>query len=140
VYNHLARLTSVAGKDNLNINMLDRWTGEGTSNTVPRLVAADNNNNTRISSRYIEDGSYLRVKNVQLGVNLPQRLTQRIGLSNLKVYAAAHNLFTFTKYTGMDPEISMDNRFYATNPLVQGVDRGNYPAAQTIITGIEISF
>jgi TonB-dependent starch-binding outer membrane protein SusC len=140
VYNHLARLTSVAGKDNLNISMLDRWTGEGTSNTVPRLVAADNNNNTRISSRYIEDGSYLRIKNVQLGVNLPQRLTQRIGLSNLKVYAAAHNLFTFTKYTGMDPEISMDNRFYATNPLVQGVDRGNYPAAQTIITGIEISF
>jgi TonB-dependent starch-binding outer membrane protein SusC len=140
VYNHLDRMTSIAGKDNLNIGMLDRWTGEGTSNTVPRLVAADNNNNVRISSRYIEDGSYLRVKNVQFAVNLPQKAAQRIGVANLKVYAAAHNLFTFTKYSGMDPEISSDNRFYGTNQLVQGVDRGNYPAAQTILTGIEISF
>ncbi len=140
VYNHLARMTSIAGKDNLNMGMLDRWTGEGTSNIIPRLVAADNNNNVRISSRYIEDGSYVRVKNVQLSVNLPQKTAQRIGVANLKVYAAAHNLFTFTKYSGMDPEISNDNRFYGTNQLVQGVDRGNYPAAQTILTGIEISF
>jgi TonB-linked SusC/RagA family outer membrane protein len=140
IYNHLARMTSIAGKDNLNISMLDRWTGEGTSNSVPRLIAADNNNNVRISSRYIEDGSYVRLKNIQFSVNIPKKVIQKIGVNNLKVYVAGNNLFTFTKYTGMDPELSTDNRFYGTNPLIQGVDRGNYPAAQTILTGVEISF
>ena len=140
VYNQLARITSVPGRDNMNIGMLDRWTGEGTSNTVPWLTAADYNNNARMSSRFIEDGSFLRIKNVQLTFSVPERFVRRANMYSLKVYVAAHNLYTFTNYTGMDPEIARDNRFYGTNELVLGVDRGNYPAAQTFITGIEVSF
>lgn len=85
--------------------MLGRWTGEGTSNRIPRFVRGDNVN-WQSSDLYVYDGSYLRLKNIQLGYTLPQHLTKKVFISSLRLYVAAENLFTFTKYHGFDPEIS----------------------------------
>ena len=85
--------------------MLNRWTGEGTSNRIPRFVQGDNVN-WQSSDLYVYDGSYLRLKNIQLGYTLPAALTQKVFISSLRFYVAAENLFTFTKYHGFDPEIS----------------------------------
>ncbi|MBD2722997.1 SusC/RagA family TonB-linked outer membrane protein [Hymenobacter armeniacus] len=109
--------------------VLGRWTGAGTSNDVPRAIAGDPNNNLRVSSYYIEDGSYLRVKNLTLGYSLPSTLLSRISAQQIRVYVSAQNLFTFTKYTGFDPEVSPS-----------GVDRGIYPQARTFLGGLNIGF
>ena len=111
--------------------MLNAWSGKGTSNTLPN--PAGSANNRLASSRYIEDGSYLRLKNVQLGYTLPDATAKRIGLSRLRVYVAATNLLTITKYTGFDPEIGV------TNGLDLGVDRGTYPQARTFTIGATVN-
>ena len=103
--------------------VLSRWTGEGTSNRVPILKQGDSKNWV-VSDLYIQDGSYLRLKNLTLGYTLPRNLTQRIGISRLRVYAMAENLFTWTKYWGFDPEIG-------TSGTSLGVDYGVYPQART---------
>ena len=98
------RRTDIA-TSNLPSWMLNRWTGEGTSNRIPRFVQGDNVN-WQSSDLYVYDGSYLRLKNIQLGYTLPAALTQKVFISSLRFYVAAENLFTFTKYHGFDPEIS----------------------------------
>ena len=82
--------------------VLQRWTGEGSSNTVPTL---GDSKNWVVSDMYVRDGSYLRLKNITLGYTLPRELTNKIGISRLRVYGRAENLFTWTKYWGFDPEI-----------------------------------
>jgi TonB-linked SusC/RagA family outer membrane protein len=115
--------------------ILDRWTGEGTSTTVPRFVMQDNiNRNYRVSDLYIEDGSYLRVKNVQIGYTLPSGILKRMGASTWRFYVSAENLLTFTNYTGADPEIGARSSFDI------GIDRGIYPQARTWRLGTSISF
>ncbi len=114
--------------------ILDRWTGPGTSNTVPRYTWIDTNNNYRISDLYIEDGSFLRVKNIQVGYSLPNRLLSRINASVWRVYVSAENLFTLTNYTGADPEIGAMSSFDI------GIDRGIYPQSRTFRLGTSISF
>ena len=84
--------------------MLNRWTGEGTSNRIPRFMLGDNTN-WQSSDLYVYDGSYLRLKNIQIGYTLPAALTQKVFVSSLRFYVAAENLFTFTKYHGFDPFI-----------------------------------
>lgn len=111
--------------------MLDRWTGEGTSNRVPILKAGDSKNWV-ISDLYVQDGSYLRLKNITLGYTLPQNLTRKIGVSRFRVYVMAENLFTWTKYWGFDPEIG-------TSSTSLGVDYGVYPQARTWTVGFNIS-
>ncbi|MHB9141263.1 MAG: SusC/RagA family TonB-linked outer membrane protein [Paludibacter sp.] len=106
---------------------LNRWTGEGTSNTMPRAVFNDPNKNTRPSDRYVEDGSYLRIKNVTLGYTLPASLTKKVQLSTARFYLTAQNLFTLTKYSGFDPEIG-------TN----GIDNNLYPVTRTISVGFNL--
>jgi hypothetical protein len=114
--------------------MLNRWTGEGTSNTVPRFtVLEDPNQNWRSSDLWVEDGDYFRLKNAQLGYTLPSALTKKALISSVRVYVAAENLFTLTKYRGFDPEISS-----ASTSL--GVDRGVYPQARTFFFGINVGF
>ena len=100
--------------------VLNRWIGEGTSNTVPRAVYSDPNDNVRNSNRFIEDGSYLRIKNVTLGYTLPKDVTERIFFSTVRLYASCQNLFTFTNYSGFDPEVG-----------TSGVDLGTYPVTRT---------
>lgn len=106
---------------------LGRWTGEGTSNTMPRAVYNDPNKNTRPSSRYVEDGSYIRVKNVTLGYTLPTQLLKKIQLSTARLYISAQNLFTITKYGGFDPEIG-----------TSGIDNSVYPVTRTISVGVNL--
>ena len=117
---------------NYSTRALSRWHGEGTSNDFPRLTDSDPNGNfSNMSDFYLEDGSYLRFKVVQLGYTLPNRLFRNIGISRLRVYVTAENLFTITKYTGYDPEVGGG---------VFGIDKGQYPQARTILGGLQLSF
>ena len=108
---------------------LDRWTGEGTSNTMPRAIFNDPNKNTRVSDRYIEDGSYLRIKNVTLGYTLPNSIAEKVKMSTARIYASAQNLYTFTNYSGLDPEVSLN-----------GIDHNIYPTTRVISFGVNVGF
>lgn len=114
--------------------ILDRWTGEGTSNKLPRLTNANPNGNWASSDLYIKDGSYLRLKNLQLGYTLPATISQRVSISKLRLYVAGENLLTFTGYDGFDPELASGDYFTI------GVDKGIYPQARTISFGANITF
>ncbi len=111
--------------------VLSRWTGEGTSDRMPILKQGDSKNWV-CSDIYIQDTSYLRLKNITLGYTLPRNLTNRIHISRLRIYARAENLFTWTKYWGFDPEIG-------SGSTSLGVDYGVYPQARTYTLGFNIS-
>ncbi len=115
-------------------SILERWTAEGTSNTTPRYTWVDGNNNYRVSDLYIEDGSYLRLKNIQFGYNIPLNLLRKIKVKKWRFYVSAENLLTFTSYTGADPEIGSRSAFDT------GIDRGIYPQARTFRFGTSITF
>ncbi|WP_028297250.1 SusC/RagA family TonB-linked outer membrane protein [Olivibacter sitiensis] len=130
IYNaNLAWQEGMAVAENQTIAVLDRWTGPGTSNTMPRAIFNDPNKNTRVSDRFIEDGSYLRIKNVTLGYTFPASLTNRIGVGSLRLYTSAQNLLTITNYSGFDPEVG-----------VGGIDNGVYPVTRTISVGLNVGF
>jgi len=112
---------------------LDRWTGEGTSNTVPR-ASTNSSGNVLFSDFYVEDGSYLRIQNVQLGYSLPSSALEKIGFDKLRLYVAVNNLHTFTNYSGYNPDVSN------ASPLGAGVDLGQYPQTRTFTMGVNISF
>lgn len=114
--------------------ILDRWHGEGTSNKIPRMTNTNLNTNWRSSDLYVKDGSYLRLKTIQLGYTLPLGLTKHAFIQRLRFYVSAENLLTFTKYDGFDPEVASDG--YDSI----GVDRGIYPQARVISIGANISF
>jgi TonB-linked SusC/RagA family outer membrane protein len=114
---------------------LQRWTGEGSSNIEPRMSLSDPNQNARVSDRFIQDGSYLRLKTLQLGYNLPKSWLSKIKFDKVKVYMTAQNLLTFTKYTGLDPEIGNIG-----GSLEIGIDRGFYPQARTVMGGVSVTF
>jgi hypothetical protein len=107
---------------------LQRWNGEGTSNYMPRAIYGDPNQNARVSNRFIEDGSYLRIKNLTLGYTLPHPFIQRAHFSSIRIYASCINLATFTKYTGFDPEVGAN-----------GVDYSVYPVTRTFSIGINLN-
>jgi TonB-linked SusC/RagA family outer membrane protein len=112
--------------------VLARWTGANTTNDArnPRYSFTDANSNIRVSDRYVEDGSFVKIKNIQLGYTFPSSVTKKI-LSRLRIYAQVKNAYTFTKYSGFDPEIP-------GGILDTGVDRGAYPQARTYAVGIDI--
>lgn len=112
--------------------MLERWTGEGTSNRIPHFVLGDNVN-WQSSDLYVYNGSYLRLKNIQLGYTLPQSITSKAFISSLRVYVAAENLLTFTQYHGFDPEIS-------SGGTSLGIDYGVYPQARVFTVGLNLNF
>lgn len=116
------------------------WTGEGTSNKYPRLSWTGSSNNRRPSTRNIEDGSYLRLKNVQLGYSLGSRLLAKASISSIRVYISAQNLLTFTKYSGLDPEMYTNNNSAGEGVRAVGIDWGNYPSARTITAGLNVNF
>ena len=123
--------------------VLDAWTPENPNTDIPRAVSGDPNHNARTSDRFVEDGSYLRVKNLTLSYSLPQKTLSafRGAVSGLSVYVTAQNLLTFTKYSGYDPEIGASSVYSGTNAtLLQGVDFGFYPQPRTFILGVNMSF
>ncbi|MGM9704961.1 MAG: SusC/RagA family TonB-linked outer membrane protein [Prevotella sp.] len=112
--------------------MLNRWTGAGTSNSIPRFVFG-NTTNLKSSDMYVNDASYLRLKNICLGYTLPSNITKKVFVNSFRVYLMAENLVTFTKYHGYDPEIS-------SGGTSLGVDWGCYPQSRTWTIGFNIGF
>ncbi|WGD34247.1 TonB-dependent receptor [Olleya sp. YS] len=113
--------------------VLDRWTGEGTSNTVPRVTTGATSNNV-FSEFFVEDASFVRIQNLQLGYSLPDEFINKLGISKLRIYTAVNNLYTFTKYKGYDPGAS------SGAPIGGGIDAGFYPIPRTYILGLNLNF
>ena len=127
IYNAVRERTEGKGDiATLGTQMRDVWTVGRTDGSIPNPYGSSLNYQT--SSRFVESGSYLRLKNVQLGYNLPATLLKDKFISSLRVYLSANNLLTFTKYTGYDPEVG------------SGVDYGNYPQARTFLLGLNVNF
>ncbi len=133
---------------NLDRRMLDRWTGPGTTNdpNLARLNQKDPNFNGRVSDRFVEDGSYIRIKSLQLGYSLPKRIIEKLKISKFRIYIGAQNLLTLTRYSGLDPEIgkgeyeesgagSEKNQYSDVS-----IDRGTYPQARSGFLGINLAF
>jgi TonB-linked SusC/RagA family outer membrane protein len=108
----------------------DVWTTDNPTNQTPRLEA----DIKRTSSYYVEDGSYLRLQTVTLGYNLPSATIKKLGMQNCRLYCTGQNLFTWTNYSGFDPEIS------GSNALLNGFDRISYPRATSVIVGLNVTF
>lgn len=115
----------------------EHWTGEGSSDTQPRAAWAASQNR-KVSTRFLEDGSYLRLKNVQLGYSF--RLPESWKISKCRVYVAGTNLVTFTKYTGLDPEMTVNANSTAEGDRANGIDWGNYPVAKSVTLGLNLNF
>jgi TonB-dependent starch-binding outer membrane protein SusC len=132
------------GMYNLDTKMLDRWTGAGSTNSVnfPRMTVKDENlNGKSISDRYIEDGSYIRFKTMQLGYTFGESLSRKLRIKQCRVYVGAENLFTLTRYTGLEPEVGLgEARGNTKNSyLTLGVDRTTYPQARTYMLGLNVT-
>ncbi|WP_420148027.1 SusC/RagA family TonB-linked outer membrane protein [Spirosoma sp.] len=119
--------------------VLNAWTPTNTNTDVPRAISGDPNNNSRTSDRFVEDGSYMRLKNLTIGYSIPSKalgsLTNNV-VNKVRVYVSSQNLLTFTKYTGYDPEVGSRNGTL----LRSGIDYANYPQPRTILAGLQITF
>lgn len=115
-------------------SVLSRWTGPGTTNDAhnPRYSFTDANNNSRVSDRYVEDGSFIKIRNILVGYNLQVKQIKKV-FKSVRIYAQVKNALTFTKYSGYDPEVSSDL-------LNVGIDRGAYPQARSYSLGLDIKF
>ena len=121
---------------NMYAETLNRWTGPNSSNSIPRMTTKRNNLNHRTSDMFIEDGSFLRLKNLSFGYTLNEGVAKRIGVSRIKFYVTGQNVLTFTKYSGLDPELG-----YANDGNRQlGVDYAQYPQSRSWIFGLNVTF
>ncbi len=118
---------------NASATLLNRWTPTHTNTTTPR---ATNSPVPQVIDKYIEDGSYAKLKNITLGYSFSRSLFSKVGIKQLRLYVSAQNLFTITKYTGYDPEVN----FYDNDNTKQGIDYGIYPSARTFLAGLNLSF
>src|SRR5690606_1156750 len=127
---------------NSGVAVVNRWTPENPDTYVPRAISGDPNQTARASDRFIEDGSYFRVKNLTVGYNVPAGTLAGISnnsLSKLRIYVTTQNLLTITKYeSGYDPEIG--NRNAGTNGLTQGIDYGQFPQSRSVVLGVQVGF
>jgi len=118
--------------------VLDAWTPSNTNTNVPRAISGDPNENVRPSTRWIENGSYLRLKNIMIGYTVPANVLQSLtkgAISSFRLYVSSQNLLTFTHYKGWDPEIGSKN-----TTLTNGIDYGQYPAARSVQFGLQVGF
>lgn len=120
--------------------ILNAWTPQNTNTDLARVSLNDLNNNIRPSSYYVQDGSYFRLKTLQIGYTFPENIAQKIKASRFRVYFEAYNLFTITNYDGLDPEIGLQSYTSDDRNLDIGVDRGIYPSSQTFTFGMNINF
>jgi TonB-linked SusC/RagA family outer membrane protein len=120
-------------------DVLNRWTSEGTSNTVPRVTYGtdDNGNYTKFSDLYIQDSDFFRIKNATIGCDLTKLTTKLSFFSKFRLYVAGNNIYTFTKYKGMDPEIGFGN---VNQSWAKGIDVGYYPQPRTYMMGLNVNF
>lgn len=118
---------------NKQVSVLGRWTGPNSTNSIPR-VNAGTSPNSIFSDYYVEDGSYLRIQNMQLGYTLPKKTTEKQGIDHLRVYGSVNNLYTFTNFSGFDPTTSDGS------PLAAAIDLGFYPMPRTFSIGLNIKF
>jgi len=121
-------LASGVGEDNQLAIMVNRWKEPGDITDIPK------EGDTFKSSRFIENGSFMRIKNVTFGYNFPQKLLKPIKLKSARLYVSGQNLFTFTSYSGMDPEVN----YYSNDNVVMGTDFFTYPQSRTIMMGLNI--
>lgn len=122
--------------NNYTAEIFQRWHGEGTSNKFPRLSSASSSNWNRVSDIYIEDGDYLKIKNITVGFDF-KKAFKKLPVQQLRLYLTAQNLFTFTGYSGMDPEIGYGGDDYG---WASGIDLGYYPSARTYMIGLNVKF
>ena len=140
--NDIMNLTKRAGTTNSSlynnqlVETLDYYSPTNTESNNPRPINDDSNTNLVISSRYVEDGSYLRIQNFTVGYSLPQDVLAKYKISRIRLYGSAQNLYTFTDYSGYDPEIGSFNQ----NVLLTGIDNGRYPSPRTISIGLNLEF
>lgn len=118
----------------------NRWTGPGTSDEFPRASWDASGNNTKYSTRFLEDGSYTRLKNLQIGYTIPKTTLERFGFSAARIYLSGTNLFTFTKYQGLDPEMTVSDNARGQGDSSAGLDWGTYPAAKSYNLGVNLTF
>lgn len=118
---------------NRSVFTLDRWTGEGTSTTTPRVTTGATAN-TLFSDFFVEDGSFVRIQNAQVGYTFPAAVMDKMGVDKLRLYVAANNLYTFTKYRGYDPSAS------SGDAIGGGIDQGFYPVPRTYLLGVNFKF
>jgi len=137
IFNYSRRQTEAMNSAYANqlTTVLNRYSASNPNGTLPRYNQW-HNNNTRISDRYVEDGSYLRIQNVALGYNLPKSLVSKINVSNARFYLSVQNLYTFTNYSGYDPELGAINN----NIRFMNIDNGHYPVPRTFTLGTNIEF
>jgi TonB-dependent starch-binding outer membrane protein SusC len=127
------RMLSMDTGRNYKSETLNAWTPSNTNTNIPRAVLGDPNKNNRASTRFLENGSYLRIKTIQLGYLIPPDLTTKIGADKVRIYMTGQNLFTFTDYSGLDPEVG-------GSILSRGIDRNLYPQYKSIIFGAQLQF
>lgn len=113
--------------------VLNAWTAENKGSSIPALTTVDDNNETRMSTYFVEDGSYLKCKYIKLAYNFDQKWMKTIGLSSLNIYAQVENVFTITNYSGLDPEVPLGG--YGAR-----IDNGPYPRARTFSMGLNVQF
>ncbi len=130
------RYNNSTGIVNGSADLMNRWTGEGTSNTMPRNDYTAPISNDWFSDVYIQDGTFVRISNLQIGYTLNESLSSKVGISRVRVYISGQNLYTFTRYTGYDPEVGSNNQ----NVLQTGADFGRYPLARMFSVGVNCKF
>ncbi|HOX82559.1 MAG TPA: TonB-dependent receptor, partial [Chryseolinea sp.] len=113
-------------------HVLNRWTGEGTSNSEPK--ASTGGYNYTVSSKFIQDGSYFRMRNVTIAYNLPASVVEKAKMKSARFYVGGTNLFTLTKFTGYTPEVA------SSSPILNGIDRGTYPLPAVYSVGLNVTF
>jgi hypothetical protein len=126
---------------NAGTRVLDAWTPTNTNTDVPRAASSDPNQNARPSTRFLEDGSFLRLKNVMLGYTIPDKSLQSLTkgvVKTFRIYVSAQNILTITNYTGYDPEVG--NRAPGSSSLTNGIDYAVYPQPKAYQVGIQANF
>lgn len=125
---------------NRSTRVLDAWTPQNTNTSIPALSSTITNNESSPNSYFVEDASYFRLKNLQIGYTLPDTILDKIGMNQIRLYVQASNLFTITGYNGMDPEIPILVAGGSVDNLTQGVDTAPYPLAQIYTFGVNLKF
>lgn len=133
----LMELNLLSGINNATTEALRRWTPDNTNTDVPKASAG---RTRRVSTRWIYDGSYLRLKNIALGYTLPSTALSQLGITKFRVYVSAQNLFTATKYDGYDPEVNYNSNSGQNSNRNLGLDYGSYPNAKSYTVGLNVGF
>lgn len=131
-------IENLDGRSNVTLEAYsNRWTPENPSNTFTRAAAITGGRNAIFSDNFVEDGAYIRLRSVSLGYSLPGKVLTKLNMSRFRLYLSGKNLLTFTKYGGLDPEVSVGGQ---DNNLSAGGDFGGYPTTQTFIVGLNVNF